>query len=161
MRVAFILGKFPALSHTFILNQIKGLIEHGHEVDIYAESPENYYKIHSDIERYDILSRTNYFQTPYNFLLRLLKGIGLLFVVFYKTPSVLLHLLNLFRYHMKAISLMWFYAVALFPRNKSYDIIHCQFGDRGLVGMLLRKIGIKGKLITSFRGSDISRYIQN
>ena len=34
MKIAFIVGKFPVLSQTFILNQITGLIDRGHEVDI-------------------------------------------------------------------------------------------------------------------------------
>ena len=38
MRIAFVLGIFPALSETFILNQITGLIDCGDEVDIYAGS---------------------------------------------------------------------------------------------------------------------------
>ena len=37
MKIAFIVTFFPALSETFILNQITGLIERGHEVDIYAD----------------------------------------------------------------------------------------------------------------------------
>ncbi|MCA1993395.1 MAG: glycosyltransferase, partial [Coleofasciculus sp. S288] len=45
--------------------------------------------------------------------------------------------------------------------KESYDIIHCQFGIHALDGILLRDIGaLSGKLITSFRGYDISWYVQ-
>ena len=37
MKIAFIVDNFPCLSQTFVLNQITGLIERGHEVDIYAK----------------------------------------------------------------------------------------------------------------------------
>ncbi|MEN9519388.1 MAG: hypothetical protein RLZZ381_1976, partial [Cyanobacteriota bacterium] len=35
MRIAFLVDQFPSLSETFILNQITGLIDRGHEIDIY------------------------------------------------------------------------------------------------------------------------------
>ena len=46
MKVAFIVGQFPILSETFILNQIVGLIERGHDVDIYADQKGDLNKIH-------------------------------------------------------------------------------------------------------------------
>ena len=36
MKIAFIVTTFPSLSETFILNQIIGLIERGHKVNIYT-----------------------------------------------------------------------------------------------------------------------------
>jgi len=38
MKIAFIVGGFPTLSETFILNQITGLLDMGHEVEIFAQS---------------------------------------------------------------------------------------------------------------------------
>ena len=35
MRTAHLIGVFPKLSETFILNQLTGLIDRGHEVDIF------------------------------------------------------------------------------------------------------------------------------
>ncbi len=37
MKIAFFVDQFPSVSETFILNQITGLIDRGHEVDIYAD----------------------------------------------------------------------------------------------------------------------------
>lgn len=128
MRIAFIVIRFPLLSETFILNQIVGLIERGHEVDIYAYKAGDTSKMHPDVEKYHLLNRTYYVVGPKisaNYFLRALKG--------------LLKLLG----------------------KESYDIIHCQFGELGLYAARLRKLGLlKSKLITSFRGHDISRYIQ-
>ena len=36
MRIAYIMGRFPVISETFILNQITGTIDKGNEVDIFA-----------------------------------------------------------------------------------------------------------------------------
>jgi colanic acid/amylovoran biosynthesis glycosyltransferase len=60
MKIAFVLGEFPTLSETFILNQIIGLIQHGYQVDIYAKYCRNEPKIHPDIHRYGLLERTYY-----------------------------------------------------------------------------------------------------
>jgi colanic acid/amylovoran biosynthesis glycosyltransferase len=37
MKIAFMVGEFPALSETFILDQITALIARGHTVSILAE----------------------------------------------------------------------------------------------------------------------------
>jgi len=36
MKIAFIVGGFPSLSETFILNQITGLLDLGYEVEIFS-----------------------------------------------------------------------------------------------------------------------------
>lgn len=36
MRIAIIVGNFPILLETFILNQITGLVEQGHSTNIYT-----------------------------------------------------------------------------------------------------------------------------
>ncbi len=163
MKIAFLVGEFPNLSETFILNQITGLIDRGHDVDIYAEIPSNRAKVHADVEKYNLLNRTYYHpQIPSNYLLRVLKGSGLLFSNFLKDPILLLRSLNLFKYGKKAASLRLFYAVIPFLRKRQqYDIIHCNFGNVGLKGVFLRNIGaIEGKLITKFYGLDLSGHLQ-
>ena len=37
MRIAFIVNRFPALSESFVLKQIVGLLDMGHDVEIFAE----------------------------------------------------------------------------------------------------------------------------
>jgi len=162
VRIAFIVTAFPALSETFILNQITGLIDRGHEVDIYADYPRNEPKLHPDVEKYGLLNRTYYPpRRPDNKLLRLLKGIWLLATNYYKSPLVLLRSLNVFKYGKQARSLMLFYKVIPFLRKQPYDIIHCHFGMNGIRGVLWRDIGaLQGKLITTFYGYDISVYLQ-
>lgn len=162
MRIAFIIWQFPVLSETFILNQITGLIDRGHEVDIYAHLPGDTSKVHPDVENYKLLECTYYVpQIPDNLLWRLLKGIGLLYANYKKDPLVLLRSLNIFKYGLRAASLWLVYAMTPLLGKEPYDIIHGQFGTDGLNGIFLRDIGaIKGKLITTFRGFDISTYVQ-
>lgn len=49
MRIAFIVDRFPKISETFILNQITGLIDRGHDIDIYAEWIQDPNVAHTDV----------------------------------------------------------------------------------------------------------------
>lgn len=164
MRVAFVVAKFPVLSETFILNQIVGSIERGLTVDIYAiEDSTNIdtTKVHPDVEKYNLLSRTHYVpRIPSNLLVRALKGVALS-VGFYQDPLLWLRSLNAIAYGSQAMSLRLLYQAKFLVGKKPYDIIHCQFGTIALAMMVLRDLGaIQGKLVTSFRGYDISEVIQ-
>jgi len=52
MKIAFIVTTFPTLSETFILDQITGLLDMGHDVEIFAQTNPKDKKVHSDIEKY-------------------------------------------------------------------------------------------------------------
>ncbi|MBH8555250.1 glycosyltransferase [Nostocaceae cyanobacterium CENA357] len=162
MKIAFIVGCFPVLSETFIINQITGLIDRGHEVDIYGNPPDDSSKVHPDVNRYQLLAHTHYPpKISKNYLWRILKGIVLIITNFHKSPLVILQSLNFFKYGKQVFSLRLLYSVMRLLEAQTYDIIHCQFGTFALEGMILRDIGaIKGKLITTFRGYDISLFVQ-
>ena len=165
MKIAFVITHFPRLSETFILNQITGLIDRGHEVDIYAHSPANEPTVHTDIERYDLLKRTYYYGSfyksmPANKARRFLKGVNLLIINFRKNPQALLKSLNIYKYKKDAVSLSILYKVIFFINMNKYDIIHSHFGANGLFVVSLKDMGlIKGKVITSFHGYDMSSYM--
>lgn len=161
MKIAFIVGEFPILSETFILNQVTGLLDRGHEVDIYASRRGDRSKVHPSVEQYNLLNRTYYFHSiPENFLLRIFKGIILIFLLSFQDPRKLLQALNIFKYRKQALSL-WLLYTAMPSFNRSYDIIHCQFGHECFRGMAFRTINeLKAKLITIFRGYDISSFVE-
>jgi colanic acid/amylovoran biosynthesis glycosyltransferase len=164
MKIAFLVWRFPVLSEAFILNQIIGLIERGHEVHIYPLNglPSNTSKVHPVVEEYHLIERTYYPPTlPKNYLWRVLKALGLLLANLHKGSLDCLQLLDIFKYGQQVTSLKWFYRAIPLLENKSYDIIHCQFGTIAQMGLVLRQTGlIKGKLMTTFRGIDISSYVQ-
>lgn len=158
MKIAFIVGAFPALSETFILNQITGLIDLGHEIDIYSTTVPDQGKIHPDVTKYNLLDCTYYFENmPDNKLKRLLHALYLITANFHKNPLSILKSLNFFKYGKEALSLHIFYLILPFLGKKKYDIIHCHFGPNGNLGILLREVGvIDGKTITSFHGYDVN-----
>src|SRR5262245_54997801 len=61
MRVAFFVHRFPAVSETFVIQQIVGLLDLGHEVDIYSERrPHHGVPQHHLVKTYGLLERTTY-----------------------------------------------------------------------------------------------------
>jgi len=158
MKIAFIVGSFPVLSETFVLNQITGLIDLGHEVDIYSTSDPKQEKEHPDVKKYHLLARTYYFPAvPNNKVKRVLQAFHIFITKFYLNPLAILRSVNFLRYGRDALSLQSFYRVIPFLGRRNYDIIHCHFGHNGNLSVLLREIGaIEGKIITSFHGYDVN-----
>jgi colanic acid/amylovoran biosynthesis glycosyltransferase len=163
MKIAFLVWRFPVLSEAFILNQITGLIDRGHEVHIYPLNgkPDKLTKVHPIIEEYNLLDRTYYPPLkPENYPWRVIKGLGLLLANIHRGSLACLQLPKLFDYHHEFWSFKWLYRTIAFLNRSDYDIIHCQFGTLSTMGLLFRDLGIiRGKLITTFRGIDISSYI--
>lgn len=60
MKIAFFVSEFPSLSQTFILGQVTGLLELGHEVDIYARRRGAMEVVHEVVTRYRLLERTRF-----------------------------------------------------------------------------------------------------
>ena len=111
MRILFVVGYFPVLPETFIINQITKLIDRGHEVFIYSFRKGNFKKVHADVNKYHLLKRTSYGRFPR------------------KAPP--------------------------------FDIIYCQFGVQGVKLLRARRrYKFKSKLVTCFRGADISCYLK-
>ena len=163
MRIAFIVSTFPSLSQTFILNQITGLIDKGHEVDIYTDKVVNTTKIHLDVEKYKLLDKTYYFNIPPGRITRKLKGLRLALINFYYHPGLLYRIMKSFKNKEEIPPLGWIdpYIALPFFRKKPYDIISCHFGPNGLKGLQLKKLGlIQGKLVTTFHGYDLTKFLQ-
>lgn len=159
LKIAFIVERFPALSETFILNQITGLLEKGHDVDIFAKSSTNEIKVHMDVKKYNIMSKVCYFDIPTNIHQRIIKGVYII-LKYYKSDLLkILKLLNIFKYGKYALTLEPLYVSINFI-DKEYDIIHCHFGYSGKIGEILKYIGVKGKIITVFHGYDLSSEIK-
>lgn len=159
MKIAFIVSIFPALSETFILNQITGLLDMGHEVDIFANLTPNGGKVHRDVTSYKLIERTHYFDIPDKKIDRVLRAVKILLVWFFRYPLVILRALNITKYRSFYNCLNNLFFVESFLKKK-YDIIHCHFGPNGIIGIRLKELGISGKYITSFHGHDVNSYVK-
>ncbi len=166
MKIAVMVDKFPCRSETFISNQITGMIDRGYDVDIYANSGEDVTGNHGHLEEYDVGRRTFYFQDdmrwmPANKLRRLVRA-GDLFQKSWKMGKLgLLKSLNFVKFGKSAASLELLYKGMAFATKGPYDLVHCHFGQTGLIASVLKDIGaFQGKVITTFYGYDISNYIR-
>ena len=158
MNIAFFVNVFPAPSETFILNQVTGLLDRGHRVDIYANARATPSKPDSKVSEYGLMERTTYFDVPASLPIRPLRAIPLLLSSKRKCRlRSAVQSLNFLRYGRVSLSLRLFYSALQLPRQVRYDVIHAQFGSLGPTALCLRDIGaISGKLVTSFRGYDIA-----
>lgn len=161
MKIAFIVGMFPKLSETFILNQITGLIDVGHKVEIFAWERANEEKIHPKVIKYNLLEKTHYLQdfaSPANKVKRVFKTTGLICTHIWKHPWVIIKALNVFKLGEKALSLrILFYLIPFF--KSKFDIIYCHFGPTGKEFLFLKEV-FKLPYITKFYGYDVSGYIR-
>jgi len=154
MKVAHIVPAFPVLSETFVLNQITGQLDRGHEVDIFANRINHKNTVHPDIIKYNLLQRTYCFSIPTNKTLRLLRGVFLAATNFHKNPRAISRALNIAQHGKKALSLQILYTIIPFL-EKNYDVIHCHFGPSGNRAVILKELDLQSTIVTTFYGYDI------
>ena len=168
MKIAFVVTGFPSLTQTFVLNQVTGLLKRGHDVHIYTEKGSIQQLAHSDVHEYNLLSRVFYYGNghktmPKGRMRRLSNALRLIKKHYPNHVLPLVKSLNVVKYGRKAWSLSLLYTIHFFLENKSYeyDIVHCHFGQSGVLGGLLKDVGaVKGRVLTTFYGFDISRYVR-
>ena len=161
MKIAFLASAFPTVSETFVLNQIVGLIDLGHDVHIFANYAGRNAKIHGNYEKYNLAERTSYYGIPKNNIIRIIKAILLIIKYAPTHYNVIFRSLNIFRYGKPSLSLsLLFMSIALLRRGP-FDIIYCQFGTIGPSAVSLNQIGASnGKIVTSIRGYDVTVFLK-
>ena len=154
MRIAFIVGGFPLISETFILNQITGLIDLGYEVDIYARRSSPDRAVHPEVEKYGLLGRTCWFNLPLTRWGRV-KRTGATFLrTFPRHPIAMLRCLNLRRYGSFYRVLNNIMHAPPFLAAK-YDVLMCHFGGNGIDFIFLKDLLPRLKFVTMFHKGDI------
>lgn len=157
MRIAVFVEKFPVLSETFVLNQITGLIDRGHDVHVYSWRPADTVA-HGEVAEYRLLERTHYWpERTKSWTWRLIRSS----VKACASPTLLrpfLRSLNpAFGNHGRSLNLA---LKSLTTAGAEYDVLLCHFGKIGREVLNLKRIGaINGKLVTIFHGYDMSSYL--
>lgn len=162
LHIGFFVHEFPAVSETFVLNQITGLLDLGCDIHILSlRSPEKRIT-HPDVARYGLMRRVRYNTMHRARLRRLAAALPLLWRGLRTRPGTTLRALNVFRYGRVAFSLELLYWTDLMSRSRhQFDVIYCHFGIVGRVAAFLREIGaIDGALVTVFHGVDVSATLQ-
>jgi colanic acid/amylovoran biosynthesis glycosyltransferase len=187
MRIAIFVGEFPAVSETFILRQITGLLDLGHKVHIYAESrPHGSYATHPEVSRYHLLSRTRYMDIPpesgyweapvwpltgrtwipgsgvsMHNLGRAVRALHNLARSMLRAPGLTLQVLDPAQYGYQARSLSALYRLSRLCSVRSardrYQVLHAHFGPVANSYRFARDLW-KAPLIVSFHGYDFSAW---
>lgn len=163
MRIAFFTSTFPSRTEVPILNQIAAVAHAGHDVHIFAWDQDEVVPDHEGYHYSDRL--THYHQRLRNTRQGRLRNKWDAFKLaqphmvslVQHQPSVLLRLLNVFKYGTHASSFeLVLSGSAILDGPSHFDIIHAQFGPNGVLAAKLRDAGVlSGRLLTSFRGYDL------
>lgn len=162
MKVAYVVGRFPAMSQTFVLNQITGLIDRGVEIDVYARYRDTDTVQHGAVSTYRLAERTYYARAVSSNKARRRGQLALLLARALagsrKSSAGISRVLRHGRVDgTRALGFSYLAANG----NPTYDAILCHFGSEGILGAALRNVGLlKGPLLTAFHGFDLSRSLQ-
>lgn len=161
-KIAFVVPEFPAVSMSWLLSQVVGLVDRGIEVDIYAFKQGETKNISEDYITYNLLRKTQLLDFPKNYFIRYAKGLWVWWGLLFQRPQVALAVLNLNKYGKEALSLKLLYKVAPFiGKEKKYNVLHCHFGTVANKFIPVKEIlGLKQPHIVTFYGYDISHIPQ-
>jgi colanic acid/amylovoran biosynthesis glycosyltransferase len=182
LRIAIFVGAFPEISETFILRQITGLLDLGHNVDIYSETRSQVRpQIHFEIEKYHLLKRTTYMEmppasgvwelpvwplsgetwlpgdvSPIPNWRRLCNAFPHMAQCLVKSPRLMRQVLDLKEYGYQSASLSALYRLANLCRvSKHYDVVHVHFGPVGNSFRFTRELW-RAPFLVSFHGYDFT-----
>jgi len=157
MKIAFIVGIFPAVSETFIINQIADLKDRGINIEIFSFNRGDTENISERYWKYNMASFTHYVDMPKNKLIRLLRTLPKILKLLFVAPDVLLRALDIKKYGRDALSLKLLFWSEPFV-GKKFDLYHCYFGKIANQFLIIKDIlNIEAKIITSFLGYDVSK----
>lgn len=145
MRIAFVTGSFPKLSETFVLDQVTGLIDLGHDVRIFAFEKPSESLQHGAVARYGLLERTTLLEN---------RRDGVAFRAL-ASLSTLPTWLGAIRYR-DALATRF-----AFGSQGAFDVIYCHFGHVAERARRLRRAGFfTGPLVAVFHAYDLSVYLR-
>jgi colanic acid/amylovoran biosynthesis glycosyltransferase len=162
MRIAFFVDTFPVLSETFILNQITGLIDLGHDVRIFAASRPREKLMHTNVRSYHLLEKTVYINDkPSNKILRIIAGTAQFTKHAPLNPEIMHNAINFFKFGRESFSLTLLFRAAAVLNEGYFDIFYCHYAHNGELALKLTQIGFKAKVITMFHGYDLRRGLRD
>ncbi len=164
MRIAVFAHEFPALSETFVLNQVTGLLDLGHDVTVFANGPRQEGAVHGDVARYALSRRVRYPGLPDRRLSRMCAGVGHMVRLGAHDPRCLGRSLNVLRYGRLAASgrLLFWGNCLKGDGDGAFDVILAHFGPVGQLAARLRSAGlISGRLATVMHGVDVSACLRD
>lgn len=158
MKIAQVVSTFPTITETFIVNQIVGLLEHGHEVTIISKRKGDTFFIHGNIEVHDLLKYTRFeISTPEPYLQRCSTFFK--WIIRYANTMnrpAFWWTMNIFKHGFSVFTLRRFFKYQSFITN-THDVFHVHFGYNAQKLVDLKQEGLlkNSKLVVSFHGNDL------
>jgi colanic acid/amylovoran biosynthesis glycosyltransferase len=162
MRIAVVVGAFPTVSETFVLNQVTGLIDRGHDVRIFAARSGRPAAIHDEIISYRLMNLVRYSAwLPEYHPHRLLVALPHVAKALFRRQGNGARLLSAARFGFRSAPLELLSDAAAFRESDSFDVVLCHHGHMGARIARLREAGVvRGCVVTAFHGSDVSAYVR-
>jgi colanic acid/amylovoran biosynthesis glycosyltransferase len=158
MKIAIIVTSFPSLSESFIVRQIVGLLEQGHEIRIFAFSKSSQKEVQKEVRDFRLVEKTTFISLPRKKWRLRIKGLGVLIACILLNPKVTCHLLLSFKkaaeFSYSSLFLTFFFL------KERFDLVHAHFGPNGLQSLCLKKNNSKIKHLTTFHGYDVTVYVR-
>jgi colanic acid/amylovoran biosynthesis glycosyltransferase len=182
LRIAVFVGSFPVVSETFIIRQITGLLDLGHEVDIYADTrAEPSAAVQPEIERYQLMKRTTFMDmppevapwempvrpltgetwlpgatTPIPNWRRAVRALPKAARCLCSQPGLTRQVLSRAEFGYQAASLSALYRLGKLRKvSHRYDVLHAHFGPVGNSFRFARELW-RAPLLVSFHGYDFT-----
>lgn len=162
MKIGFVLHQFPELSQTFVLNQIAGLMELGHQVEVLAGRRglgADLALAHLDpIARKRLLQATTWAGMPASLPKRALRALTHAARELPRRPARIARAFDPRRHGWFGVSgTLYSFAEPLGSRPRHYDALVAHFGPQGVVANGLRELGLlTGPLVTFFHAYDLT-----
>jgi colanic acid/amylovoran biosynthesis glycosyltransferase len=179
LRIGVFVGAFPVASETFILRQITGLLELGHDVQIFANARSDDAVVHESVQRHLLIERTTFVEGPpesviWEMPIRPLRGhtwppgaekpisnvarLAHAFPVLEQcakaTPQITRQLIDRREYRYRAQSLSGAYRLATLLRaQRKFDVLHAHFGPVANAFRFARDL-FHAPLVVNFHGYD-------
>jgi colanic acid/amylovoran biosynthesis glycosyltransferase len=163
IKIAFVVGIFPAVSETFIIDQVAALLDRGLKVTIFSfhRRRNDLKNISSAYQTYSMARIARYLEMPSNKMSRIIAAVPLVIKILLHKPAVLGRVFNVKKYGNAASSLRLLFWSTPFL-GEDFDLIHA-YGGIAADDLLVIKdiLGLKQKIITTFLGRDVSSVIKS
>lgn len=156
-KVAFVVGVFPVVSETFIINQIADLLDRGIDVEIYSYKKGDPLHVSDRFFEYRMKERTKILEMPLGWTERITSAVPKALRLFLSRPDSFRAIFDSRRFGVNARSgkmLFWTEPFA----GMDADIVHCHFGTMAVRYLAARDmLKLKQPLVVTFYGFDASK----
>lgn len=158
MKIAFIVSQFPVMSESFIVQQIVGLLDKGCDVRIFSFMRSDQAVIQKEVLEHNLLGKTTLLQLPKKKWRLRVMGMAYLAACFFYSPRAAIRFLGLCR--KASVFLYQDLCLTFHVLRGRFDVVHAHFGPIGLRSLILKKLDLPVKLITTLYGYDLATYVR-